>query len=83
MSRTHNQYTGTLSPGDSAVRLIADHIRGCTIAIQDGALPAFDGPGHIIRKMLRRSFLQSVNTLKIDRGALPELIPIVADTLVS
>lgn len=41
------EYNGSLSPSDSAVRLIVDHIRASTVAIKDGAIPAGKGPGFV------------------------------------
>ncbi len=80
-----------VSPDDPVHRVdlnvIADHIRALSFLIADGVLPANDGRGYVLRRLLRRaakhgkslgfnsSFLHSISTKVIDimKPAYPEL----------
>jgi len=77
--------TGTVpsaSPqSDVSLRVIADHIRAVTFLIADGVIPANDGRGYVLRRILRRAirhgrmlgktkpFLHSLTSRVVDLNA--------------
>ncbi len=49
------EITGAADPDDNSLRVIADHIRACAFLIADGVLPARDGRGYVLRRIIRRA----------------------------
>ncbi|MFT5532735.1 MAG: alanyl-tRNA synthetase [Burkholderiaceae bacterium] len=79
--------TGTTDLADNSLKVIADHIRACAFLIVDGIIPASEGHGYVLRRIIRRAlrhghklgqtkpfFYQLVKDLVIEMGeAYPEL----------
>lgn len=50
---------------DIALRVCADHVRAIAFSIADGQLPASNGAGYVIRRILRRAIRYGYQTLDI------------------
>jgi len=72
----------------ASLRVIADHSRAATFLISDGVLPANDGRGYVLRKIIRRGirhgrllgykqpffFMMARKVVKLMQDAYPELL---------
>ena len=47
--------TGATDRDSPSLKVIADHIRACAFLIADGVLPANDGRGYVLRRIIRRA----------------------------
>lgn len=60
---------------DIAFRVIADHIRAVAMCIADGQLPANNGAGYVVRRILRRAVRYGYSYLDFQTPFMFELIP--------
>ena len=63
-----------------AMQVIADHVRALTFAIADGGLPANDGAGYVLRRILRRAARYG-RTLGMHEPFIHQLPATVADIM--
>lgn len=70
---------GASEKTDIAFRVIADHIRAICFTIADGQLPANNGAGYVIRRILRRAVRYYFSFLDVKKPLLHELVPVLAE----
>jgi alanyl-tRNA synthetase len=63
------------------LRVIADHIRAIAFSIADGQLPANNGAGYVIRRILRRAVRYGYQTLELKEPFLFTLIPVLVQQM--
>ncbi|WP_188430182.1 alanine--tRNA ligase [Kroppenstedtia guangzhouensis] len=68
---------GTDPKKDTALKVIADHIRTLVFAIGDGVTPSNEGRGYVLRRLLRRA-VRYARTLGIQQASLYALTDVVA-----
>ncbi len=72
------EITANLSTKDK--RIIADHIRAATFAINDGIIPSNKERGSVVRKLITRSASYAL-PYGIHNPCLYKLVPIIAETM--
>jgi alanyl-tRNA synthetase len=65
---------------DIAMRVIADHLRAITFLISDGVLPANEGRGYVLRRIIRRALRYGKN-LGIEKSFLYEGVDVVIEKM--
>lgn len=65
---------------DTAIRVIADHIRSITFLLSEGLTPSNEGRGYVLRRIIRRA-ARYAKSLDIDEPVLYRLCGSVADAM--
>jgi alanyl-tRNA synthetase len=71
IARLAGRKYGVQDSDDNAMRVIAEHSRGIAFLIADGVIPSNEGPGYVLRRVLRRTSLFG-RRLGLDRPFLAE-----------
>ncbi len=76
-----------VSPGadprvDTALRIAADHARSTAFLINDGVIPANDGRGYVLRKIMRRA-MRNVRMIGVEEPFLYKMTGFVAELMQS
>lgn len=67
---------------DTAYRVVADHVRTCTIAISDGVVPDSIGRAYVVRRILRRGVRYARKYFNAEIGSFfAKIVPTVIDQL--
>jgi alanyl-tRNA synthetase len=75
---TGHRYDYSDSKEAIAFRVLADHIRAISFTIADGQLPASNGAGYEIRRILRRAVRYYYSYLGYKQPLLYQLLPVLA-----
>ena len=65
---------------DVALRVMADHGRAASMLVADGVLPANEGRGYVLRRVVRRAVL-AARRLGVDKPVTPVLVDAVTGAL--
>ena len=76
---TGKKYDYSDSKEAIAFRVLADHIRAIAFTIADGQLPANNGAGYVIRRILRRAVRYYYSYLYYKKPLLHQLLPLLAE----
>ncbi len=66
---------------DTALRVVADHLRAIAFAVTDGQLPSNNKAGYVIRRILRRALRYGYTFLEQRDPFMYRLVPVLADVM--
>jgi len=75
-----NYYTDKSEEVKSSFRVVADHIRSCTMLITDGVIPSNEGRGYVLRRIIRRA-VRHLSLLGLKEVSFYKLVPAVFESL--
>ena len=78
--RAAGKLAGTSLLTSSSLRVIADHIRASTFLIVDGVLPANEGRGYVLRRIIRRAIRHGYK-LGIQQPFFYKLVPVLEEEM--
>ncbi len=64
----------------AAFRVVADHIRACTMLITDGVIPSNEGRGYVLRRIIRRA-VKYLSELGASTVSFYKIVPAVFESL--
>jgi alanyl-tRNA synthetase len=73
-------YTTNSEDEKASFRVVADHIRSCTMLITDGVIPSNDGRGYVLRRIIRRA-VRHLSILGLKEISFYKLVPAVVESL--
>ncbi len=71
---------GTDARADVALRVLADHGRAFSMLVADGVLPANEGRGYVLRRVVRRAVM-AARRMGVDQPITPSLVEAVTAVL--
>jgi alanyl-tRNA synthetase len=71
---------GTDERTDVSLRVLADHARAMTMLVADGVLPANEGRGYVLRRIVRRAVM-AARRLGVDKPIGPTLVEAATEVL--
>ena len=64
---------------DTAIRVIADHLRAVSFCIADGQIPSNTGAGYVVRRILRRAIRYAYTFLNIEKPFIFKLVNVLSN----